>query len=76
VIGGLLQRDEVVSVQRVPLLSSIPIIGELFKQKSFRQGDTELVILLTPRIVTGTAHGPGFVHPGEQELRDMSRLDD
>ncbi len=75
-LGGLLQREEATVERSIPLLSKIPIIGDLFKHKSFTQGDTELVILLTPKIVTGTAHGPGFVHPAEQELRDMSRLDD
>ena len=75
-LGGLLQREEATVERSIPLLSKIPIIGELFKHKSFANGDTELVILLTPKIVTGTAHGPGFVHPAEQELRDMSRLDD
>lgn len=75
-LGGLLQRQEATIERSIPLLSKIPIIGELFRHKSFANGDTELVILLTPKIVTGTAHGPGFVHPAEQELRDMSRLDD
>lgn len=50
-IGGLLSSEDVKIVDRVPLLSKIPIIGELFKSRNFRNNETELIILVTPQIV-------------------------
>ncbi|NCO32857.1 MAG: BON domain-containing protein [Armatimonadetes bacterium] len=50
VIGGLLSEEVSKNVNKVPLLSSIPILGELFKSKEYQRGETELVIFLRPRI--------------------------
>ncbi|MFW5995904.1 MAG: secretin N-terminal domain-containing protein [Halanaerobiaceae bacterium] len=51
VIGGLIQEDEVESMSQVPVLSEIPVLGELFKYSRRQDNDTELLILITPRIV-------------------------
>lgn len=51
VIGGLVQ-DRISSVQnKVPLLGSIPILGNLFKFKRYERNKINLMILLMPRIV-------------------------
>lgn len=50
-IGGLLSSEDVKTVDRVPLLSKIPVIGELFKSRRFTKDETELIILVTPQIV-------------------------
>ena len=50
-IGGLLQSEDTKVVRQIPLISKIPIIGELFKRKEFQTGQSELVILVTPEIV-------------------------
>ena len=50
-IAGLIQRDFETTVQQVPLLGSIPIIGSLFRSSAFRKGETELMIVVTPRLV-------------------------
>lgn len=50
-IGGLMQNIESKSVERVPLLGHIPIIGELFKSTRFQKNETELAILVTPEFV-------------------------
>jgi len=52
VIGGLLNSEDAKVVKKIPLLSSLPIIGEFFKHHSNDNEKRELVILLTPRIVT------------------------
>ncbi len=74
VLGGLLQKEQAEVIRRIPLISEIPILGELFKHKSFTSGSTELVIFVTPRIATGTHHPPGYKHPGEQELENGRRI--
>lgn len=50
-IAGLLQRDFQTTVRQIPVLGSIPIIGSLFRSSSFDKGDTELLIVITPRLV-------------------------
>ncbi len=50
-IGGLLASEETKSVTKVPLLSSIPVLGHLFKSTSFSRGETEVVILITATVV-------------------------
>lgn len=51
ILGGLMQESDVVSEQRVPLLGSIPLIGELFKSTKTAKKKTELLVMLTPYIV-------------------------
>lgn len=51
ILGGLMQESDVVSTQKVPLLGSIPIIGELFKYTQSSKQKTELLVMLTPEIV-------------------------
>jgi len=50
-IGGLLQNGGNNSVDRTPFLGSLPILGALFRSKSFRRNETELVIVITPYLV-------------------------
>jgi len=52
VLGGLLKESEIESVQRVPLLGHIPIIGKLlFTNKTKETKTTDLVIFITPTIL-------------------------
>ena len=51
VIGGIIIREEAVSIQGVPGLSKIPILGWLFRSKSKRTTKKELLIFITPTIV-------------------------
>lgn len=58
VIGGLLANEQSKVVRSIPFLSKLPIIGELFKHSEWKQGHTELVILVTPEILQGAAVEP------------------
>ncbi len=51
VLGGLMQETEVTAIQKVPILGSIPILGELFKSTLSSRKKTELLVMLTPQIV-------------------------
>lgn len=51
VISGMLQAQDSKAVSKVPGLGSIPILGELFKSRDFRENTTELVIFVTPYLV-------------------------
>jgi pilus assembly protein CpaC len=50
-IAGLLKETASENVDKYPLLGDIPILGALFKSQSFQNAETELVILVTPRLV-------------------------
>ena len=51
VIGGIYTRNTGYGLQRVPFFGEIPILGILFRHSNTRDGRTEMLIFLTPRIV-------------------------
>ncbi|MCT2559380.1 type II and III secretion system protein family protein [Tsuneonella sp. YG55] len=50
-IAGLLRNDFQSTVKQLPLLGNIPILGALFRSTNFQKGETELLIVVTPRLV-------------------------
>nr|WP_051566720.1 type IV pilus secretin PilQ [Herminiimonas sp. CN] len=52
VLGGIYTQEDRDDVTQVPLLGDIPIVGNLFKNKSRSSEKTELLIFITPKIVT------------------------
>ncbi|MBK3840803.1 UNVERIFIED_ORG: pilus assembly protein CpaC [Paraburkholderia sediminicola] len=67
VIGGLIDRETISNVAKVPLLGDLPIIGAFFKQLNYQQNDKELVIIVTPHLVSPLAKGATLPStPGEQ----------
>jgi pilus assembly protein CpaC len=50
-LAGLIRRDFQDTVRQFPILGSIPIIGALFRSTNFQKEETELVIIVTPRLV-------------------------
>lgn len=51
VLSGLLKRDKNMTVDKIPLLGDIPILGALFRSKRFQDDQTELVVFVTPTAV-------------------------
>ena len=51
VIGGLIQRNETASESKVPVLGSIPLLGNLFKESRKEYTDTELIIVVKPKLI-------------------------
>jgi general secretion pathway protein D len=52
VLGGLIRENSLVSSSGLPLLSKIPVLGALFGQQSITKDRTELVLMITPKIVS------------------------
>ena len=50
-LAGLIDNSEQVNLSKVPLLGDIPILGELFKSRSFQRNETELMFLVTVKTV-------------------------
>ena len=51
VIGGLIREEHIRSMREVPLLSKLPLVGELFRSRSTSHRKSDIMIFLTPRIV-------------------------
>jgi len=69
VIGGLTQKQDYVTHRKVPILGSLPLVGPLFQSRATNSVNTELVILITPRLLTASGHLPN----AEEESRLKSR---
>jgi Flp pilus assembly secretin CpaC len=80
VIAGLLSEETSRNVDRVPALGELPILGKLFRSRLFRDRQTELVVFVTPRLVSEDPH-LARAHAIErrnqaQELRELLRMVD
>jgi pilus assembly protein CpaC len=70
IIGGLLKRDIIKDLSKFPILGDVPILGALFRSTRFRNAETELVFVITPRIVR-------TMKPGEKpKLPSIEKYDD
>lgn len=56
-IGGLLNDDERRTIEKIPLLSDIPLLGELFKSKSRTRRKTNLTVFIRPTVIRSRAEG-------------------
>jgi pilus assembly protein CpaC len=80
-IAGLLRNDFQDTVRQFPVLGSIPILGALFRSTGFQKQETELVIIVTPRLVkpvsAGTLSVPTdrVMPPSEGDLFGFGRTD-
>ncbi len=50
-IGGLLSNNSQNTIEKTPGVGDLPILGSLFRSTSYRRGETELVIIVTPYLV-------------------------
>lgn len=50
-IAGLMSNNAQTTIDKAPGLGDVPILGNLFRSQSFRKGETELVIVVTPYLV-------------------------
>jgi type IV pilus assembly protein PilQ len=51
VIGGVIQSNNSVSIAQVPVLGSIPWLGNLFKHQTVNSSNQELIFFITPRVI-------------------------
>src|SRR5690606_21669369 len=71
-IAGLIDNNTTRTVNRVPCLGDIPLLGALFRSREVLQNRSELLVLVTPRIVTPSDVAPPLP-TGEPETWDWSR---
>lgn len=73
-LAGLLDNREQVNLSKIPLLGDIPILGELFKSRSFQRNETELLFLATVKIVEPLNPDQIPRLPGVSELKPVGAV--
>lgn len=81
-IGGLLSESSRAVSRKVPALGDLPVLGALFSSVEYQQNETELVILVTPELVTplnpdqvGYVPGSDHIPPNDWELFVLSKIE-
>jgi general secretion pathway protein D len=72
-IGGLISENEREIVSKVPLLGDIPFLGYLFKTKSIKREKTNLILLLTPRVIKDARDQADTTQKQKERFMDASR---
>ena len=67
-IAGLLQTRNQQDVAQLPWIGSVPVLGTLFRSSSYLQHETDLVIIVTPRLVAPAAPGQNLASPLDSRL--------
>jgi type II secretory pathway component GspD/PulD (secretin) len=78
ILGGLKRDEKDMDTKRTPFLGSIPLLGNLFKTTTNSVDHTELIILLTPKVISGeafvSASGQMVEKSGIKESQDYGAL--
>lgn len=67
-VAGLLQNSSNLSQDQLPWIGDVPILGALFKSSSYQKRDTELVVIVTPRLVRPSTPDQVVATPLDQTL--------
>jgi len=73
-LGGLIRDGKTEGVQGIPVLSKIPILGALFGTTTDNAQRTELLVLLTPRVVRNPEEAENVTHELKQRLQSLWSL--
>jgi general secretion pathway protein D len=72
-LGGLISYNYNKNVTRIPLLGDIPWLGTLFGSTSYTTTETELIVLLTPRIISTLPAAQAATRELRDNLKDLRR---
>lgn len=61
VIGGMIQEEETKSVSKIPVLGDLPIVGSVFRSTTNTRKKQEMVIMITPKIITDSEDAVGNI---------------
>jgi pilus assembly protein CpaC len=70
IIGGLLDQRVIKDLAKVPILGDVPILGALFRSTKFQNKESELVFVITPRVVRTTKAGEKIQLPSIEKYDD------
>ncbi len=74
VLGGLIQDNKDNAVSGVPFLSRLPIIGPLFGTRSRNGNRTEILVMLTPKVIRGVAEARAITDEMRRRLQTVAPL--
>jgi len=67
-VAGLLQNNSNMNQNQLPWIGDVPVLGSLFKSSSYQKHDTELVVIVTPRLVQPSMPGQMVATPMDQTM--------
>ena len=67
-IGGLLQNTNKADQQQLPWLGDVPVLGALFASRSYQKNETDLAIIVTPRLIRPARPGDPLKTPADNTL--------
>jgi pilus assembly protein CpaC len=67
-IAGLLQSRNRQDISQLPWIGSVPVLGTLFRSSSYQQEETDLVIIVTPRLIAPVVPGQRLASPLDSRL--------
>ena len=73
-IAGMFQQDYTNAVRQLPWIGDVPVIGALFRSARWRRQETELVIIVTPRLTAPGKTMPGMPDPTAGREPSEARL--
>ncbi|PWE27783.1 type II secretion system protein GspD [Pararhodobacter marinus] len=73
ILGGLIEDNSTSQNQRVPGLSAIPVVGQLFRGRSVQEGQRVLLIMLRPRVVRSETEAQRITREIAREGEALSR---
>ena len=74
-LGGLIRDRQTEGVSGIPLLSEIPILGNLFKTTSNNEDRTELLVLLTPRVIRNAQDAAALTEELRRRIPSVTQLE-
>lgn len=72
-LGGIIQYSNTLSTNRVPLLGAIPFLGALFGSTQYQTQETELIVLITPRIINNFSEATAATRELRDQLKGLQR---
>lgn len=74
ILAGLIKEEKTKATEGLPLLAKIPLIGGLFGTQNWGDNRTELIILITPRVLADTPDAAAITREYRQRLTGLERL--
>ncbi len=68
VLGGMIREDRTVTSAGIPGLRKMPVLGPLFGSEGLSKARTELIVLITPHIVTNLEEGARITHEMKEKV--------